>query len=319
MKSLSNVKSGVTKNQEMSIDLESAEFAIGRTQRNVLDKLLVVCGRVGDENIVAYKKKAEEMGADFIEEKRKSWVFTHRTIKEHLDPNFHRGILLIGTNKEIPGIQVSYRGSYAYTDWFFQDADGDNIPDIPVGRIYGPQKTVLYHMDPNIIDSNIAVIFDSQPGRSTRHVEGLNQLGFSVQVLQQYSERHAKLLGASEFILQFSDGIFTSRIHGTPEKWASHNSDILTSTQAKQIQFMGYPVVFSEACSTAQQGPLLTAFLDQGSAYIGSTLDTLNNVEPFDDWRQCAFADGWKFGFLDLLDSHDLIGEVKLGVDKGIT
>ena len=174
-------------------------------------------------------------------------------------------------------------------------------------------------MDPNIIDSNIAVIFDSQPGRSSRHVESLMKLGFSVQVLKQYSQDYEGILGSSEFILQFSDGVFTSRIHGTPEKWASHNSDILTSSQTKGIHFKGYPVVFSEACSTAQEGPLLTAFLDQGVAYIGATLDTLNNIEPFDNWKQCAYADGWKFGFLDLLDSHDLIGEVKLGVDRGIT
>ncbi|MFW9849868.1 MAG: C25 family cysteine peptidase [Candidatus Thorarchaeota archaeon] len=319
MKSFSNVKPSITQKAQPMIDVTSQDFPVGRTQRSILEHLLIICGRVGDENIAAYETKANEIGADFVLEKKKSWVFTHRTIKEHYDSGQHRGILLIGTNKELPGIQVSYQGSYAYTDWYFQDADDDNIPDVPVGRIYGPQETVLYHMDPNIIDSNIAVVFDSQPDRSDRHVDGLKKLGFSVQVLQQYNKMYAEILGASEFILQFSDGVFTSRIHGTPEKWASHNSDILTSRQAEKIKFRGYPVVFSEACSTAQEGPLLTAFLNQGAAYIGSTLDTLNNITPFDDWRQCAFADGWKFGFLDLLDSHELIGEVKLGVDRGIT
>jgi hypothetical protein len=48
-------------------------------------------------------------------------------------------------------------------------------------------------------------------------------------------------------------------------------------------------------------------------------LDTMNNVDPFDDWRTCAYCDGWKFGFLDLLDSHEFIGEVKLEVDKALT
>ncbi len=62
----------------------------------------------------------------------------------------------------------------------------------------------------------------------------------------------------------------------------------------------------------------MRAFLDQGACYIGATLDTMNNLEPFDDWRECAYADGWKFGFLDLLDTHDLIGEVKIGVDRAI-
>jgi hypothetical protein len=44
----------------------------------------------------------------------------------------------------------------------------------------------------------------------------------------------------------------------------------------------------------------------------------MNNVEAFDDWRFCAYADGWKFGFLDLLDTHKLIGQVKVGVDRAI-
>jgi hypothetical protein len=115
--------------------------------------------------------------------------------------------------------------------------------------------------------------------------------------------------------LQFSDGVFTSRIHGTPEQWASHNSVILSYKQAQSIKFEGYPVVYSEACSTAQDGPLLKAFLSQGACYIGATLDTVNNIEAFDDWRDCAYCDGWKFGFLDLLDTFDHIGQVKVGVD----
>ncbi len=313
MTSFSNIKKTSPED-----DMASKGFRLGRIPRNVLNKLLVVCGKVGADNMAMYKAKAKEIGADFVVEERRSWVFIHRSIKEHYDSNQHKGILLIGTNKELPGTQISYQGSYAYTDWYLQDIDGDLIPDVPVGRIFGPSSTVLYHMDPNIIDSNLAVVFDSQPGRSNRHVDGLKQLGFEVQILRRYKAKYANLLGKSEFILQFSDGVFTSRIHGTPDKWASHNSDILTSSQARSIKFQGYPLVFSEACSTAQEGSLLRAFLDQGAAYIGSTLDTLNNIEPFDSWKHCPYADGWKFGFLDLLDSFDLIGEVKLAVDREI-
>jgi hypothetical protein len=63
----------------------------------------------------------------------------------------------------------------------------------------------------------------------------------------------------------------------------------------------------------------LKAFLNSGAAYVGATLDTMNNVEPFEDWHKCAYCDGWKFGLLDLLDSYDLIGEVKLAVDRALT
>ncbi len=293
-------------------------FDIGRTRRDILDKLLVICGKVGSERQNLYKTKAKRINADFVIEERGSWVFTLRTIKENFDPGYHKGVLLIGSNKELPGTQIRYERAYSFTDWFIQDLEGDLIPDVPIGRVYGSPETVLYHMDPNIIDSDMAVIFDTQPGRSNKHVDALVKLGFDVEVLERYTPKYAPLLGSCEFILQFSDGVFSSRIHGNPNRWMSHNSVILSSEHAAQIVFKGYPVVFSEACSTAQEGPLLMAFLKQGAAYIGSTLDTLNNPDPFDDWRQCAYADGFKFGFMDLLDSFDQIGQVKLAVDKGI-
>ena len=294
-------------------------FDVGRMPRDILSKMLVICGKVGKDNIATYEQKAKELNCDFIQEKGRSWVLTHKTIRENYDPDHHMGVLLVGNNKELPATQISYQNDYGFTDWFIQDLDGDSIPDFPVGRVFGAPETVLYHMDPIIIDSDIAIVFDSQPGRSSRHVEGLVSLGFDVEVLVKYSDDDRKLLSVCEFILQFSDGVFTSRIHGTPDKWATHNSDILSSEQTSTIEFEGYPVVFSEACRTALEGPLLKAFLDQGAIYIGATLDTMNNVEPFDDWRWCPYCDGWKFGFLDLLDTYELIGQVKVSVDQEIT
>ena len=291
-------------------------FDVGRMPRGTLERLLVVCGKVASDDARAYEAKCREIGCDFVSETRGSWVFAHQSIREHYDPNHHKGVLLIGNNKQLPGTRIAYQGSYSFTDWWLQDVDLDGIPDTPLGRIFGSRNAVLYHLDPLIVDSNIAVIFDSQPGRSDRHVEGLVSLGFEVEVLSQYRKRYEKLLAFSEFILQFSDGVFTSRIHGTPDRWATHNRVILSHDQVSKIGFQGYPVVYSEACSTAQEGPLLMAFLEGGAAYIGATLDTLNNTQPFDDWRKCPYADGWKFGFLDLLDSFDHIGEVKIAVDK---
>jgi hypothetical protein len=294
-------------------------FDVGKMPRDILSKMLVICGKVGSEAIELYAKKAREIECDFINEKGRSWVLTQKTIRENYDANYHRGVLLIGDNKQLPATQIAYQQMYAFTDWFIQDLDGDSIPDFPIGRIFGPSQTVLYHMDPLIIDSNIAIVFDSEPGRSSRHVEGLASLGFDVEILEKFTDRSKKLMSVCEFILQISDGIFTSRIHGTPGEWATRNSIILTHEQTSTIQFEGYPVVFSEACNTAQEGPLVRAFLNQGAIYIGSTLETMNNLEPYDDWRDCAYCDGWKFGFLDLLDSFEMIGEVKVNVDSEIT
>jgi hypothetical protein len=298
---------------------EDLQFDVGRMNRDVLKRMLVVAGRVGKDKIAQYETKAKELGSDFRVEKRRSWIFTQKIIRENYDPSFHKGVLLIGTNKELPSTQISYQNTYAFTDWFLQDLDGDSIPDFPIGRIFGPPETVLYHMDPFIIDSNIAVVFDSQPERSDRHVKGLAALGFDVEVLKRFTKADTNLLAASEFILQLSDGVFTTRIHGTPDKWVTHNSVILSHDQVARIKFEGYPVIYSEACSTAHEGPLLKAFLNQGACYIGATLDTMNNVESFDDWRVCPYCDGWKFGFLDELDSHEHIGEVKIAVDRALT
>ncbi len=297
---------------------EDLSFTVGRMPRETSQRLLVVCGKVGSDSTAAYERKCKEIGCDFVSELRGSWVFSREAIRESYDPKYHKGVLLIGDNKQMPGTRISYQGSYAFTDWFLQDLDLDGLPDTPIGRIFGSRETVLYHLDPYIVDSNIAVVFDSQPGRSDRHVEGLVSLGFEVEVLSQYKKRYSRILAFSEFILQFSDGVFTSRIHGTPDRWATHSKVILSHDQVKEIGFQGYPVVYSEACSTAQEGPLLSAFLESGAAYIGSTLDTLNNTQPFDDWRNCPYADGWKFGFLDLLDSFDHIGEVKIAVDRAL-
>jgi len=293
-------------------------FEVGRTSRQVLRKLLVVCGKVGKENTALYKNKAREIGADFISETGSSWVSAHKTIRKNYEPGKHAGILLLGSNKQLPATPLTYQGVFGFTDWFLQDTTGDGTPDSPVGRVFGQPDTILSHMDPLIIDSDIAIIFDSQPGRSTRHVECLLDLGFDVEILRRFTQEDAKLLGVTEFILQFSDGIFTSRIHGTPEKWASNDSVILSAQHVSTIKFQGYPVVYSEACCTAQEGPLLKAFLNQGVCYIGATLDTMNNTEPFENWKDCAFSDGWKYSFLDLLDSHDLIGQVKTQVDRAL-
>ncbi|MHA1950775.1 MAG: hypothetical protein ACW987_13000 [Candidatus Thorarchaeota archaeon] len=298
---------------------ETLQFEVARMDRDVLKRLLVVSGRVGNEKIARYESKAKELGCDFVAEKGRSWVLTQKTIRENYDSSFHKGVLLIGTNKELPATQISYQNTYAFTDWFLQDLNGDSLPDLPLGRIFGPPETVLYHMDPFIVDSNIAIVFDSQPERSNRHVDALAALGFDVEILSRFSEAESKLLAMSEIIFQFSDGVFTSRIHGTPDRWATHNSVILDHDQVTSIKFEGYPVIYSEACSTAQEGPLLKAFLNQGACYIGATLDTMNNIEPFDDWKMCPYCDGWKFGFLDELDSHDLIGEVKVSVDRALT
>ncbi|MCF2136457.1 MAG: C25 family cysteine peptidase [Candidatus Thorarchaeota archaeon] len=291
------------------------DFQTGRIPRDVLSKLLIVCGQVSPDDVAAYRKKASEIKADFVFCKSRSWKETRSVIREHYEFGKHKGVLLIGDGNQLPSRQLTFKEEHGYTDWFLQDMNDDLQPDVPIGRVYGSREVVLYHLDPPIIDSNIAVIFDTEPDRSSRHVVALHKLGFDVEVLEKYHPEDTNLLASSEFILQFSDGLYTRRIHGNPEAWLSQNSVVLSHSYVRKISFKGYPVVFSEACSTANSGPLLRAFLDKGACYIGSPFETVNNIKPCGNWRECAAADGWKFGFLDLLDSYDTIGEVKMNVD----
>ncbi len=297
---------------------EELQFGVSKIPRKSLERLFVVCGRVGKEDTEAYRQKAGELGASFVTLDSLSWSAMMSAVRREYDPNFHHGLLLIGSSKQTPTVRISYHGVDAWTDFFTQDIDGDGLPETPVGRVFGDRETVLYHMDPDVIDSNIAVIFDSQPGRSSRHTDGLVKLGFDVEVLKKYSPDAKLLLEVCEFILQFSDGVYSSRIHGTPDAWKSVHSVIMSYEDVQSLRFKGYPVVYSEACSTARDGPLLTAFLQGGACYVGATLDTSNNIRPFDDWRECAYSDGWKFGFLDLLDTYPYIGLVKVNVDRAI-
>jgi hypothetical protein len=62
----------------------------------------------------------------------------------------------------------------------------------------------------------------------------------------------------------------------------------------------------------------LHAFLTQNTVYVGSTTSTYNNDSECDSWETCHFCDGYKYGFLDLLDSCNTIGEVKRSVDAGL-
>ena len=75
-------------------------FEVGKMPRELLSKMLVVCGKVGSHDMELYEKKALELGCDFIEEKGRTWVLTQKTIREFYDSDHHRGILLIGDNKQ---------------------------------------------------------------------------------------------------------------------------------------------------------------------------------------------------------------------------
>ncbi|MHA1480785.1 MAG: hypothetical protein ACTSQZ_05135, partial [Candidatus Thorarchaeota archaeon] len=77
-------------------------FDVGKLPRDILDKMLVICGKVGKDNIDQYQAKANELGADFVVETGSSWVLTRKTVRENYDHAHHKGVLLIGSNKELP-------------------------------------------------------------------------------------------------------------------------------------------------------------------------------------------------------------------------
>jgi len=296
--------------------LDEMKYDVCMIPRKDLARLLIICGKVGLEGKKVFERKADEIAADFVHIQPSSWQETRETIRNVYDEKEHSAVLLIGNNRELPGTKIQHREIQGFTDYFIQDLEDNQIPGVPMGRVFGDPEVVLYHMDPCIIDSNIAVLFDNIPHRSRLHVDSLSRLGFNVEIFKRFKPRYSRILEVSEFILQFSDGYAAERVHGTPERWASNNLVVLNNHHVEGMEFKGYPVVYSEACRTAQEGPLLKAFLKARACYIGATLETMNNTEMFDDWETCPFSDGWKFGFLDLLDSYETIGEVKLAVDR---
>lgn len=222
-----------------------------------------------------------------------------------------QSILIVGDYMEFPPMRFKTQFGIHYSDYIYADVGNEGEADVGIGRVFGSIETIRKHLQMQIGDSNKAVLFDSDPERSSNTIEAVKALGFELKVLQRYEpESDKELLENAELILQVSDGVVNERIHGSSLKWASHNYTIMDYNDFQNIRFKNYPVIFSEACSTASFGPLLSAVLQAGAMYYGATSLSMNNPKEFSNWRACPYADGVKIGMLDILDEVQSMGQV---------
>lgn len=222
-----------------------------------------------------------------------------------------KSILIIGDYMEFPPMKFKTRFGIHYSDYIYADVGNEGEADVGIGRVFGSIETIRRHLQMQIGDSNQAIVFDSDPNRASSTIEAVKALGFELQVLQRYDPVKDKpLLENAELILQVSDGVVNERIHGSSLKWASHSYTIMDYNDFQQLKFKNYPVIFSEACSTASFGPLLSAVLQAGAMYYGATSLSMNNPKEFSNWRACPYADGVKIGMLDVMDEVQTMGQV---------
>ncbi|MFX0208334.1 MAG: hypothetical protein ACFFDT_20285 [Candidatus Hodarchaeota archaeon] len=229
-------------------------------------------------------------------------------------------LIILGNKNQFPCLKFRWEKEIGHTDIIFSDPHRDGSLSIVVGRIYGSTETIIAHLECEYGDSNEAVVFDTAPHRSELPVQALEALGFHTFLTGGFTYVVRRMMERAEFILQYSDGTIHDRIHGDPKRWfgGRRPRTILDYNDVATVCFKYYPVCYAEACSTANFGPLLDAFLAQKTVYVGSTTSTYNNDSECDSWETCHFCDGYKYGFLDLLDSYKTIGEVKRNVDAGL-
>ncbi|MFX0197366.1 MAG: hypothetical protein ACFFCW_14675 [Candidatus Hodarchaeota archaeon] len=254
-----------------------------------------------------------------IEIKSKSVFDAAKHVHREIDTHGATKLIILGDKDQFPSLEYRWEKVKGYTDIIYSDPNYGN-PTTIVGRIYGTTKTILAHLEGKYGDSNEAVVFDTAPSRNELPIQALEALGFSTYLASGFTDNTRRMMERAEFVLQYSDGTIHDRIHGDPTRWYGgrrprtllHYTDVLT------VAFKYYPAIYAEACNTANFGPLVYTFLAKKTIYVGSTTPTYNNNIEYDSWQTCHFCDGYKYGFLDLLDSRDTIGEVKRDVDAGL-
>jgi len=240
-----------------------------------------------------------------------------KKVHKELDSRGLTKLIIIGDNEQFPCLEYKWEKEKGYTDIIYNDPHKDGNLSVNVGRVYGSTETVLAHLDGVYGDSNEAVVFDTTPRRNELPVQALESLGFRTYLASSFTNATRVMMERAEFILQYSDGTIYDRVHGNPDRWygGKRPRKLLDYYDVSLVKFQHYPIVYAEACYTANFGSLLYAFMTQKAVYVGSTSPTYNNNRECDSWDTCHTCDGFKYGFLDLLDSRDTIGSVKRDVE----
>lgn len=301
--------------------LDSKKYNIKTISSKELNKLLIVWkpNKFPKNKIESIEKFCKLNSINNLEITSENIFEINRYIVKESDYQNSDYILILGDIIQFPSLEFYHKNYLAHTDMIFEQI-GDFT--LKIGRIYGGLKTLQNHIRFKFGDSNFAVVVDTTPKRSELPVKVLEGLDFKVFMWAGIKGQPIRImepfLEKAEMILQYSDGTFFDRVHGSPREWYGGNPPraFFTYKDFKKIQFQCYPFIFSEACQTANFGPFVYEAIRALSAYVGATCLTYNNKMEYETWENCHTCDGVKYGYLDLLTRKQTLGEVKLSVEK---
>lgn len=269
--------------------------------------------RIDEELFTKLKNYCKEMDVYFHNINTYNAAEVNKQLKKEV--NEKETIIIVGNDHQVPTAEFIFRDSRRPTDSIYEmESNGDFV--YRVGRIYGKFSVLKQHLDMKYKNNNKAVVIDCDPKKSDLSYKAVEELGFDVTPIKKLNWRNKKAFKKASFILQYSDGPYDRRVHGTPRDWRTGGEKILDFNDVRKVkQFDAYPFVFSEACETCLFGPLLSAFLETGSVIVGSTSETINNEreEPHVCSHTC---DGFKYLLLDYLHEEKTIGDAILRVKQ---
>ncbi|MHA1420027.1 MAG: C25 family cysteine peptidase [Candidatus Heimdallarchaeaceae archaeon] len=228
-------------------------------------------------------------------------------------------ILIIGNISQFTGNFYKTQAGRHYSDNVFQDPEQSGTFTTPVGRVSGDIPTIMYHLLLRTGNTNKAAVFLPESSIDNElAIEGIQKLGLDMEIITDYTDNQKKLLEEAEIIFQYSNSQSDNHaIHGTLSGWITKLKTIFDSRDLLNINFQNYPIVFSQACNTGNFGTFAQQMLRSRACFFGSSSPTytFKHVE-FRDWENVPSSDGWKIGFLDLLDEKKNIGEIKIEVEN---
>lgn len=287
--------------------------------RKQFDKLLLVLNPDGypQQKIEIVKRFCRKKHLNLEEIKTNEVSVASKLIRKVSDDFEY--LVIMGDEKQFPTYKFTHLGVMAHTDFIYQ-CDSH----LKVGRVLGGTRTITDHLRCCCGDSKLTIVIDTEPNRSENAIIKLEEIGYQVFLWKGVNGQSFKmmepLLEKAQMIFQYSDGTFKDKVRGNAKEWYGGNPAraFFTYKDLRKIQFTNYPLIFSEACTTANFGPFVRAMSEANAAYIGATCMTYNNKHTADEWELDHSCEGIKYGILNQLNKNGYIGDMLNHVLKSL-
>jgi len=279
--------------------------------QKLLDKLLIIWNpdNFPQQKIEIIKRFCKKKQLKWQEIKTNEVTVAAKQIRRRTDDFEY--LLIVGDEKQFPTYKFTHVGIIAHTDYIYQ---GDS--HLKIGRVVGGTRVITEHLKCCCGDSNLTIVIDTEPTRSEDAIKQLEKMGYQVFHWRGINGQSFKLMEPliekAQMIFQYSDGTARDKVRGNAKEWygGTPARAFFTYKDLRRIQFINYPLIFSEACTTANFGPFVRAMCEANATYIGASCTTYNGEEPDVSWENDHSCDGIKFGILDQLDKHHTAGDM---------